>query len=112
VTNLKRIMFETALAESRVAVGYVVVPGLDLPPEAMVDGGRLQYSEDTAIPMRDLEINDTGIAATMSFRQEMKKTFVPWEAIVKMEAYGRFISLWPIEFEGDVVMQPKHQVAS
>jgi hypothetical protein len=112
VTNLKRIMFETALAECRVLVNYVVVPGLDLPAANMVDGGRLQYGEDTAIPMRDLEINDTGIAATMSFRQETKKTFVPWEAIVKMEAYGRFVSLWPIEMEGEVVMKPDYQRAS
>lgn len=111
-TNLKRIMFECALAESRVHVAYVVVPGLDLPKEAMIDGGHLLYGEDQAMPMGDLEINDSGIAAKLSFSHESKNTFVPWEAIVRMEAPGRFISLWPIEFDGEVVMKRQPQVAS
>lgn len=112
MTNLKRILFECALTESRVFVAYVVVPGLDLPKEQMVDGGHVLYGEDMAMPMRDLEINDNGISASLSLHLKSQKTFVPWDAIVRMEAPGRFISLWPIELDGHVVVRTRNQVAS
>jgi stringent starvation protein B len=41
----------------------------------------LQYGHDLPIPIPDLEIDDYGVRATLSFSRTAQVTFIPWTAV-------------------------------
>jgi len=41
----------------------------------------LQYGHDLPIPIPDLEVDEQGVRATLSFSKTPQRTFVPWEAV-------------------------------
>ncbi len=41
----------------------------------------LQYGNDLPIPILDLQVDDFGVTATLSFARMPKKTVVPWNAV-------------------------------
>jgi len=41
----------------------------------------LQYGHDLPIPIPDLEVDEDGVRATLSFSKTPQRTFVPWEAV-------------------------------
>src|SRR4029453_14478270 len=41
----------------------------------------LQYGDKMPIPIPDLEVNDEGISATLSFSRMPHQTFIPWSAV-------------------------------
>lgn len=41
----------------------------------------LEYGLNMPIPIRDLEINEQGVAGTLSFQRVPTYTFVPWAAV-------------------------------
>ena len=99
MNKLKRTFFEAALCEGTVKVTLLSTPALAVPMAVRFDGTVLEYGHSMAKPIPDLEISDAGISATLSFANKSHKTFVPWEAIVRMQQFGGFIVLWPIEVE-------------
>lgn len=97
--RLKRALFEAALSEGTIQVTIIAVPRLDVPAPIRIDGTVLDYGDNMAKPIPDLETTNDGISATLSFQNKPIKTFVPWSAIVRMQMAGKFIALWPIEVE-------------
>lgn len=74
-------LFNALLARGRVRV--VVLPkcaGVVLP---LGDHTHviLDYDLNFEIPIPDLEVDDRGISATLSFDRSPFKTFVPWESV-------------------------------
>ena len=41
----------------------------------------LQYGHDLPIPIPDLEVDEHGVRATLSFSRNPQLTFVPWSAV-------------------------------
>ena len=91
----KREDIERALAEFHsvfVAVGYCV--GLVVPdaipqvsPEVRMV---LEYGLDMPRPIEDLQVDNAGIHATLSFGGlGWHKTFVPWEAVLGLRCEGQ-----------------------
>ena len=61
-------------------------PGTRLPKHLMENElVVLDYNPCAVVPITDLQTNDLGILATLSFGRTAHKTFVPWEAIVGMK---------------------------
>jgi len=91
----KRDDFERVLAEFHgvfVAVGHcagLVVP--DFIPRVTSEVRMvLEYGLDMPKPIDDLEIDDTGIHATLSFGGlGWHKTFVPWDAVLGLRCKGQ-----------------------
>lgn len=57
-------------------VGVVVPDSLRREPHLV-----LQYGHDLPIPIPDLEIDDYGVRATLSFSRTAHRTVVPWSAV-------------------------------
>jgi stringent starvation protein B len=60
--------------------------GVKVPPEFA--GNRqllLQYGDNMPIPIPDLQVDDEGITATLSFSRMPHRTFVPWAAVYMIE---------------------------
>jgi stringent starvation protein B len=60
--------------------------GVKVPPEFA--GNRqllLQYGDNMPIPIPDLQVDDDGITATLSFSRMPHRTFVPWAAVYMIE---------------------------
>jgi hypothetical protein len=56
--------------------GVVVPPHLRGEPHLV-----LQYGHDLPIPIPDLEVDEHGVVATLSFSQNPQRTVVPWSAV-------------------------------
>src|SRR3954468_16101582 len=56
--------------------GVVVPPQLHGEPHLV-----LQYGHDLPIPIPDLEVDDYGVHATLSFSRAAHRTVVPWSAV-------------------------------
>ena len=41
----------------------------------------LQYGHDLPIPIPDLEVDEHGVRATLSFSKNPQRTFVPWTSV-------------------------------
>ena len=41
----------------------------------------LQYGRNMPIPITDLEVNEAGVSATLSFSRVSHRTYVPWHAV-------------------------------
>ncbi len=68
------------------ASAYVVLdprhPGVNVPPHLKQnDRITLEYGNNLAVPIPDLNVSEWGIAATLSFSRTMVATFVPWAAV-------------------------------
>lgn len=62
----------------------------------------LQYGHDLPIPIVDLEVNEHGVSATLSFARSPSPTVVPWSAVyVVTSADGRGV-LYHEDIPGDV----------
>ena len=62
----------------------------------------LQYGHDLPIPIVDLEVNEHGVSATLSFARSPSITVVPWSAVyVVTSADGRGV-LYHEDIPGDV----------
>jgi hypothetical protein len=44
----------------------------------------LQYGYNMPVPIRDLNVDERGISATLSFRRVSHATFIPWSAVFAM----------------------------
>ena len=90
--RFKRATFEDSLGRfSEVRVAFVDHPDLVVPEGVRPPAGEariLSYGLDMPVPIPDLEITDVGISATLSFDRAPHKTFVPWEAVAGVRAYG------------------------
>ncbi|HXI58956.1 MAG TPA: ClpXP protease specificity-enhancing factor SspB [Polyangia bacterium] len=57
-------------------------PGVVVPPHLRSEGHLvLQYGHDLPIPIPDLEIDEYGVRATLSFAKTPHRTVVPWSAV-------------------------------
>jgi stringent starvation protein B len=56
--------------------GVIVPPHLRAEPHLV-----LQYGYDLPIPISDLEIDDDGVRATLSFSKNPQRTVIPWSAV-------------------------------
>jgi hypothetical protein len=90
----KRATFEAALANCyRVHVIVLKHPAVQVPeglwqpalghPE--IEYLVLEYGLELAKPIPDLDVTDEGIRATLSFSNEPRATFVPWEAVARID---------------------------
>jgi len=62
----------------------------------------LQYGHDLPIPIVDLQVNEHGVSATLSFARSPSPTLVPWSAVyVVTSADGRGV-LYHEDIPGDV----------
>src|ERR1039457_2767984 len=41
----------------------------------------LQYGRNMPIPITDLEVNEAGVSATLSFSRVYHRTYIPWHAV-------------------------------
>ena len=76
---LKRAVFEAAIAQGEIAVLVADVPGVDVPCGLPCT---LHYGLDMPKPIPDLEVDESGVRATLSFSCTPVQTFVPWDAVV------------------------------
>jgi hypothetical protein len=76
-------------------------------PAFLREGPRvvLQYGYNMPVPIRDLEIDAQGIFATLSFRREMHRTFVPFSAVFAMVIDEKHAVLWEKDVPADL-LQP------
>jgi stringent starvation protein B len=57
-------------------------PGVIVPPQLRSDAHLvLQYGHDLPIPIPDLEVDEYGVRATLSFSKTPHLTVVPWSAV-------------------------------
>ena len=57
-------------------------PGVIVPPHLRAEPHLvLQYGHDLPIPIPDLEVDEHGVRATLSFSKNPQRTFVPWTAV-------------------------------
>jgi hypothetical protein len=63
---------------------------------------RLDYSYGFSPPIRDLAIDDKGIAATLSFSGQASETFVPWSAIYLIVDFSGQGVFWQEDIPSDL----------
>jgi len=57
-------------------------PGVIVPPHLRAEPHLvLQYGHDLPIPIPDLEVDEHGVRATLSFSKNPQRTFVPWTSV-------------------------------
>lgn len=57
-------------------------PGVIVPPHLRTEPHLvLQYGHDLPIPILDLEVDEHGVRATLSFSKNPQRTFVPWTSV-------------------------------
>ncbi len=57
-------------------------PGVIVPPHLRAEPHLvLQYGNDLPIPIPDLEVDEHGVHATLSFSKNPQRTFVPWSSV-------------------------------
>ncbi len=62
----------------------------------------LQYGYDLAIPIPDLEVDDYGVRATLSFSRAAHLTVVPWSAVYAITSVDGRGVLYPEDVPSDV----------
>lgn len=62
----------------------------------------LQYGHDLPIPIPDLEVDDYGVRATLSFSRTEHLTVVPWSAVYAVACVDGRGVLYPEDVPGDV----------
>jgi hypothetical protein len=71
----------------------VIVP-LHLKQRAMI---YLQFGHGFPTPIRNLEVDDDGIRATLSFDQKPFDCVIPWESVYGLQC-GETVQAWPENF--------------
>ncbi len=62
-------------------------PGVNVPPHLRRSAELvLEYGYDMPVPIPDLHVGEAGIAATLSFNRQPVPTFVPWSAVLTVNA--------------------------
>jgi hypothetical protein len=62
----------------------------------------LQYGHDLPIPIPDLEVDDFGVRATLSFSRMAHLTMVPWSAVYAVACVDGRGVLYPEDVPSDV----------
>lgn len=62
----------------------------------------LQYGYDLAIPIPDLEVDEYGVRATLSFSRTPHLTVIPWTAVYAIASVDGRGVLYPEDVPGDV----------
>jgi stringent starvation protein B len=62
----------------------------------------LQYGYDLAIPIPDLEVDDYGVRATLSFARTPHTTVIPWSAVYAIASVDGRGVLYPEDVPSDV----------
>ncbi|MCS6915777.1 MAG: hypothetical protein RMK29_15695 [Myxococcales bacterium] len=62
----------------------------------------LQYGYNMPVPIVDLQIDDRGISATLSFQRTAHATFVPWAAVFAMADGDRRGYVWEKDVPKDL----------
>jgi hypothetical protein len=112
MNSLKRAVFEAALATGELVQVTLLrdYPGLALPEEVLDPPGkegsepetdgppvvRLDYGLSLPKPVTDMEIDEGGVGATLSFDLAPHPTFVPWGAMFRVVASGLMVAQWSI----------------
>lgn len=88
--------------------GVVVPPYLKQKPQIM-----LQFGYGFPVPIRNLEVDDEGIRATLSFNRTAFDCVIPWESVYAQQC-GEKVVAWPENFPPEMrsqetqgVKQPK-----
>lgn len=68
----------------------------------------LQYGYHMPIPIRDFQIDDQGISATLSFQQRFSFTFVPWSAVFAISDGEQKNKVWEKDIPTDLDLPPTH----
>lgn len=109
----KRSVFEASVCHSGKTTIMAVAGGaIDIPPEFFqrnVDAEgipqgpacvTLDYGDNLPNPIPDMVIDPDGIRATLSFRGESRKTFVPWgNLFLIMLPDEGFVAQWSLKVE-------------
>jgi stringent starvation protein B len=66
----------------------------------------LQYGIDLPIPITDLEVDDSGVRATLSFSRTPHQTYVPWPAVYVIATDDGRGVLYPEDVPSDVAIIP------
>ena len=78
-------VFEHLLCHGGVKVGLDgCAAGVLLPDDVRASQVVLMYELEPVVPIPDLQVDDTGIRATLSFSRTPYETFVPWTAVIGM----------------------------
>jgi stringent starvation protein B len=79
----KRQAFQALLREGWTSIHLDARrPGVVVPPNLKGEAHLvLQYGHDLPIPIPDLEVDEYGVRATLSFSRAAHRTVVPWDAV-------------------------------
>jgi stringent starvation protein B len=78
-------------------------PGVVLPSDFRQEAHlMLQYGYVLAIPIPDLEVDEYGVRATLSFSQRPHLTVIPWTAVYAIASVDGRGVLYPEDLPGDV----------
>lgn len=66
----------------------------------------LQYGYNMPIPVRDLQIDDQGISATLSFHQRLSFTFIPWSCVFAISDGDQKGKVWEADVPADLELPP------
>lgn len=78
--------------------GVVVPEWLSHKPQLV-----LQLGRNFAIPIPDLEIDDTGVYCTLSFNRSPFHCSLPWSAVYALVAENGEVTVWPSELPLELV---------
>jgi stringent starvation protein B len=78
--------------------------GVVLPARLLADGHvKLDYGYGLTPPIPDLEIDDHGIHATLSFNRVPFRTFVPWSAVYLIADFDGNGAVWQEDIPTDLL---------
>jgi stringent starvation protein B len=72
----------------------------------------LQYGHDLPIPIPDLDVDDYGVRATLSFSRTDHLTVVPWSAVYAVACVDGRGVLYPEDVPGDVSVIASSEAAA
>jgi stringent starvation protein B len=64
----------------------------------------LQYGRNMPIPITDLEVNEAGVSATLSFSRVSHRTYVPWHAVYAVTCTNGCGVLYREDMPADVAL--------
>lgn len=97
MNTIKRAVFEACLAKGGIVRVHVLpAEGLKLPRSVTLPTV-LEYGLNLAKPIVDLDVQEGGIRATLSFGNAPEETFVPWDSVLAAVILDPclFIAQWP-----------------
>ena len=64
----------------------------------------LQYGRNMPIPITDLEVNEAGVSATLSFSRVYHRTYIPWHAVYAVTCTNGCGVLYREDMPADVAL--------